>query len=124
MSPGWKVTDAMVEEFRDYLGEQRVTIDEAAFKTDLTFIKAMIRFEVDVDLFGVEEARRNLSRVDPAGAGGARLLRRGQGPPGDALTAGRTRPRRGYQASRIRRLLRPTSCAGVSCCPAKWCLLD
>ena len=25
----------------------------------------MIRFEVDVDLFGIEEARRNLSRVDP-----------------------------------------------------------
>jgi hypothetical protein len=25
----------------------------------------MIRFEVDVDLFGVEEARRNLSSIDP-----------------------------------------------------------
>jgi hypothetical protein len=25
----------------------------------------MIRFEVDVDLFGIEEARRNLTRVDP-----------------------------------------------------------
>ena len=25
----------------------------------------MIRFEVDVDLFGIEEARRNLSQVDP-----------------------------------------------------------
>jgi len=25
----------------------------------------MIHFEVDADLFGMEEARRNLSRVDP-----------------------------------------------------------
>ena len=25
----------------------------------------MIRFEVDADLFGIEEARRNLSKVDP-----------------------------------------------------------
>ncbi len=40
-------------------------IDEAAFTSDLAFLKAMIRFEVDVDLFGVEEARRNLSTVDP-----------------------------------------------------------
>ena len=25
----------------------------------------MIRFEVDVDLFGIEEARRNLTKIDP-----------------------------------------------------------
>jgi hypothetical protein len=25
----------------------------------------MIRFEVEADLFGIEEARRNLTRVDP-----------------------------------------------------------
>ena len=65
MSPGWKVTDAIVEEFRQYLIDERVKIDEAAFKADLAFMKAMMRFEVDVDLFGVEEARRNLSTVDP-----------------------------------------------------------
>ncbi len=40
-------------------------VDEAAFKADVAFIKAMIRFEVDVDLFGIEEARRNLTKVDP-----------------------------------------------------------
>ena len=34
-------------------------------RADVAFIKAMIRFEVDVDLFGIEEARRNLSKVDP-----------------------------------------------------------
>lgn len=65
VAPGWAVTDDLVREFRDYLGEQHVVIDEAAFTTDLAFLKAMIRFEVDVDLFGVEEARRNLSTVDP-----------------------------------------------------------
>jgi carboxyl-terminal processing protease len=65
VTQGWKVTDAMVEEFRQYLVDERVKIDEAAFAADLPFLKAMIRFEVDVDLFGVEEARRNLSAVDP-----------------------------------------------------------
>jgi hypothetical protein len=40
-------------------------VDAAAFQADLAFIKAMIRYDVDLDLFGVEEARRNLSSVDP-----------------------------------------------------------
>jgi carboxyl-terminal processing protease len=62
---GWTVTDAMVAEFREFVAAQRLRIDEAAFKNDLAFIKSMIRFEVEVDLFGIEEARRNLTRVDP-----------------------------------------------------------
>jgi hypothetical protein len=65
VAPGWRVTDAMVEEFRAYLTKERVRIDEAALKADQAFIRAMLRYEVDVDLFGVAEARRNLSSVDP-----------------------------------------------------------
>ena len=65
VAPGWQVTDAMVDEFRRYVVDQRVKMDDAAFKTDLPFIKAMIHYEVDVDLFSVEEARKNLTRVDP-----------------------------------------------------------
>jgi carboxyl-terminal processing protease len=65
VAPDWTLTDAIVQEFRDYLGEQQVKIDEAAFSADLAFIKAMIRFEVDVDLFGIAVARGNLSKVDP-----------------------------------------------------------
>jgi carboxyl-terminal processing protease len=65
VSPGWTVTDEMINDFRAYLVDRRVPIDEAAFQADIAFFKAMIHFEVDVDLFGVEEARRNLSSVDP-----------------------------------------------------------
>ena len=65
VAPGWQVTDAMVAEFREFVIGQRVRFDEAAFKADTAFIKAMIRFEVDADLFGIEEARRNLTHVDP-----------------------------------------------------------
>jgi hypothetical protein len=65
VSPGWQVTDQMVTEFRQYLVANRFTIDEAAFAADLPFIKARIHYEVDIDLFGVEEARRSLSTVDP-----------------------------------------------------------
>jgi carboxyl-terminal processing protease len=65
VAPGWAVTDAMVDEFREFLRAERVTIDEAAFSADLSFIKAMIHYEVDIDLFGVEEARRSISAIDP-----------------------------------------------------------
>ena len=55
----------MVAEFKDHVQKARVTIDEAAWQQDLPFIRAMIRFEIDVDLFGVEVSRRNLARQDP-----------------------------------------------------------
>ena len=38
---------------------------EPTWQQDQPFIRAMILFEIDVDLFGVEVARRNLSRQDP-----------------------------------------------------------
>jgi carboxyl-terminal processing protease len=65
VAPGWQVTDAMVAEFKDFVISERVRFDEAAFAADVAFIKAMIAFEADADLFGIEQARRSLSRVDP-----------------------------------------------------------
>jgi carboxyl-terminal processing protease len=65
VEPGWQVTDAIVEEFKQFLIDQRVRVDEASFERDREFIRAMIHFEVGQDLFGIEEARRNLTEVDP-----------------------------------------------------------
>jgi len=65
LAPDFQVTDEMVAEFKQHVQKSRLPIDEAAWQQDLAFIRAMIRFEIDVDLFGVEAARRNLSREDP-----------------------------------------------------------
>lgn len=65
VSRGFDVTPAFLDEFKEYVTSQRMKVDDAAFATDLAFIKAMIHFEADVDLFGVEEARRQLLKVDP-----------------------------------------------------------
>ena len=62
---GFVVGDDMVQDFKNMLGTQKIAIDEAGFKTDLAFIKAMIHYEIDLPLFGVEEARRNLIQQDP-----------------------------------------------------------
>jgi carboxyl-terminal processing protease len=65
LAPDFVVTDAMVAEFKDLVQKSKVKIDEAAWQQDLPFIRAMIRYEIDLDLFGVEAARKNLSKADP-----------------------------------------------------------
>jgi carboxyl-terminal processing protease len=61
------VDDAMMKEFRDFLESDkvRVKIDEDAFARDLPFIQAMMRYDIDLALFGVSEARKNLIAGDP-----------------------------------------------------------
>ena len=61
----FEVTDAMVAEFKQLVQKSGVRMDEAAWQQDQAFIRAMLRFEIDVDLFSVEVARRNLSKTDP-----------------------------------------------------------
>jgi carboxyl-terminal processing protease len=62
---GFVVTDQMVKDFRASLEGQRIKVDEEAFAKDESFIRAMIRYDIDLALFGVEEARRNLVAKDP-----------------------------------------------------------
>jgi carboxyl-terminal processing protease len=65
LSPGFEVTDAMVTEFRELIDKSKIKIDEADWQKDLPFIRAMIRYEIDLDLFGVEAARKDLVKSDP-----------------------------------------------------------
>jgi carboxyl-terminal processing protease len=65
LASGYVVDDAMLAEFKQHLRTHKVKIDEAAWEKDKEFLRAMIRFEIDVDLFSVAEARKNLARVDP-----------------------------------------------------------
>jgi len=65
ISKGFTVTPAMVQDFKSSLKNQKVTIDEASFAKDEPFILAMIKYDIDLALFGVSEARRNLIAKDP-----------------------------------------------------------
>jgi carboxyl-terminal processing protease len=62
---GFVVNDAMVQEFKQFLKDEKVKIDEDAFQKDLEFIKSQIHYEIDVALFGVSEAQKNLISRDP-----------------------------------------------------------
>jgi carboxyl-terminal processing protease len=63
--PNFEVDDAMVADFKKFVETTRLKMDEAAFTADLPYIKAMIRYEIDLSLFGVANARRHLIAVDP-----------------------------------------------------------
>jgi carboxyl-terminal processing protease len=65
LSADFEVTDAFVAEFRQHLRDLKVTIDEDAWKKDQDFIRAMLRFEIDLDLFGVVTGWQNLAKRDP-----------------------------------------------------------
>jgi carboxyl-terminal processing protease len=65
LSPGFEVTDAMVAEFHDFVEKSKVKIDTDGWQKDQQFIRAMIRYEIDLDLFGVEAARKDLVKTDP-----------------------------------------------------------
>ena len=65
LSPDYVVTDAMVAEFKELAQKSGIKWDEAAWQQDIEFIKAMIGKEIDVDLFGVAHAYRNLAKRDP-----------------------------------------------------------
>ena len=62
---GFTVDDKMLADFRSTLTSRKVKIDDDSFAKDDTFIRAMIHFEIDSALFGMEEARRNLITKDP-----------------------------------------------------------
>jgi len=62
---GFVVTDAMVQDFKSSLAGRKLKVDEESFAKDDTFIRAMIHFEIDRALFGMEEARRNVIAKDP-----------------------------------------------------------
>jgi carboxyl-terminal processing protease len=59
------VDDGLLADFRQQLVNDGVKIDEAGFTQDLDYIKAMLRFEIDIALFGVSDAWRHLITVDP-----------------------------------------------------------
>ena len=68
VSRGFVIDEAMMADFRSHLESRRLTFNEAAeaaFASDETFIRAMMHYEIDIALFGRDEARRNLTASDP-----------------------------------------------------------
>ena len=65
VGPDFVVDDEMLKDFQAHLTAEQIKIDPEAFAKDLVFIKAMIRYDIDLALFGVASARRHLVEQDP-----------------------------------------------------------
>jgi carboxyl-terminal processing protease len=65
LAPDYQVTDEMLAEFKALAQKSPIKWDEAAWQQDIEFIKAMLQREIDVDLFGVSTAYKNLAKRDP-----------------------------------------------------------
>ncbi len=61
----FSVDDAMLQDFRKFVADRKLPIDSAAWTKDKEFIRAMVRYEIDVALFSSATARRRLIADDP-----------------------------------------------------------
>jgi carboxyl-terminal processing protease len=60
------VDDAMLEDFKKFVtDEARIKIEPDAWTKDQSFIRAMIRYDIDLAVFSVQNARRRLVNDDP-----------------------------------------------------------
>jgi carboxyl-terminal processing protease len=65
LARGFTVSDEMLADFKSFLQSEKIKVDEEAFAKDAEFLKAMIHFQIDVALFGVSDAQKNLVVKDP-----------------------------------------------------------
>ena len=65
LARGFVVNDAMLADFKAFLQSEKIKIDEDAWTKDLEFMKAIIHYDIDLALFGIGEAQKNLIAKDP-----------------------------------------------------------
>ncbi|HET9467463.1 MAG TPA: S41 family peptidase, partial [Vicinamibacterales bacterium] len=65
VTASYVVDEAMLNDFKQFATSRKMVIDDAAFEKDKEFIRAMIRYEIDVAVLNVATARQHLIAVDP-----------------------------------------------------------
>ena len=61
----FEVTDSMIADFAAFLEQERMTVDPDELGADGEFVRALLRYHIDLALFGVADARRHLIEADP-----------------------------------------------------------
>ena len=62
---GFVVDDAMVADFKKFVVSKNVKIDEDSWSKDIEFVRAMIRYAIDEQVFDIATAKQHLIAVDP-----------------------------------------------------------
>jgi carboxyl-terminal processing protease len=61
----WTPTEQVLNEFRDYLRQQKIQFTDADFEANLDWIKQQLRREVFISAFNIEDSRRMSVETDP-----------------------------------------------------------
>ncbi len=62
---GWDVTDAVIEEFKQFLDAERIQFEEGDFQANLDHMKRLIKRAVYNSAFDIEEGQRVYFELDP-----------------------------------------------------------
>ena len=62
---GWEVSDAVIEEFRIFMNNEKVEYDQAAFIENVEFMKRFIKREIYNSAYDIEEGQRVYYELDP-----------------------------------------------------------
>ena len=106
----------MLADFKKFLADEaRVMIDEDGWTKDLAFIRAMIRYDIDLALFAIEDARRHLVADDPQAQFALSLFGEAERP--DPPDAARRAARPNRRPLRIRACAPPRPCRRAASLP-------
>jgi carboxyl-terminal processing protease len=65
VAASYELTDDMLNEFKQLVMQAPIRFDEAGWQKDRPYIGAMIKKEIDLDLFGAAKAYERLAKQDP-----------------------------------------------------------
>jgi carboxyl-terminal processing protease len=71
---GWQPTDAIVEDFREFLTREKIEFPEASFNENRDFVKRMLKREVYISAYDLDEGERVRFELDPDVQGALDLL--------------------------------------------------
>ena len=74
LEKGWQPTDAIVEDFRGFLTREQIEFPEAAFTENTDFVKRMLKREVYISAYDLDEGERVRFELDPDVQGALDLL--------------------------------------------------
>ncbi|HLX44749.1 MAG TPA: S41 family peptidase [Bryobacteraceae bacterium] len=62
---GWEPDDKMVDDFRSFLGQNKIEFTEADFSTNREWVRQQLKREIYITAFGVDESRQVAVEQDP-----------------------------------------------------------
>ncbi len=71
---GWEPTNAIVEDFHQFLTREQIEFPEAAFNENTDFVKRMLKREVYISAYDLDEGERVRFELDPYVQGALQLM--------------------------------------------------